>query len=149
MSGPRRIGAGTAVTLHYRIALEDGTEVDSTFGQEPLTFAVGDGTLVHGLEQVLYGLEEGAQRTFLVGPDQAFGQRDETSVHTLPRSDFAPDMPLEPGFILGFDTPSGEEIPGTVLEVGEEEVRVDFNHPLAGRNIVFEVRILAVSSSAK
>ncbi|MGB5177280.1 MAG: FKBP-type peptidyl-prolyl cis-trans isomerase, partial [Gammaproteobacteria bacterium] len=111
---------------------------------EPLTFTMGDGTLVEGLELGLYGLKAGATQRLVLQPQQAFGLHDPDKLHLLDREVFPGELALEPGVIIGFDTPSGEELPGTVVSLTDETVSVDFNHPLAGRVVVFEVEILAV-----
>lgn len=134
----------STVTLHVSLALEDGTVAESTFGNEPLTFTLGDGVLDYGLELGLYGLERGDKQRLVLDPGQSFGQRDPERVHTLSRDAFAADLTLEPGVIIAFETAAGEELPGAVLEVGEQTVTVDFNHPLAGRTIIYEVEILDV-----
>lgn len=134
----------STVTLHVSLALEDGTVAESTFGNEPLTFTLGDGVLDYGLELGLYGLERGNKQRLVLDPGQAFGQRDPERVHTLSRDAFAADLTLEPGVIIAFETAAGEELPGAVLEIGEQTVTVDFNHPLAGRTIIYEVEILDV-----
>lgn len=138
------IGPGRRVTLHFRMILEDGTVADETPPDEPLVFTVGDGSLVPGLEAMLTGMAAGESANLLVMPDEAFGFRDADNVHTLPREQFPADMPLEPGTVIGFSVPSGDELPGMVLEADEASVRVDFNHPLAGHVLNFQVEILAV-----
>lgn len=138
------IGAGSAVAMHYTIMLEDGTVADSTVGDEPLRFTVGDGALVEGLEQAILGLKAGDRRSLRLGPDEAFGPRDAQNIHWMPRAEFPEDMPLEPGAIIAFEMPDGDALPGAVLEITDDGVRVDFNHPLAGRTLGFEVEILAV-----
>ena len=134
----------STVTLHLSLSLEDGTVAESTFGGEPLTFTLGDGALDHGLELGLYGLVRGDKQCLTLDPGQAFGQRDPDRVHILPRDAFAADMALEPGVIIGFETEAGEELPGEVLVSDEQSVQVDFNHPLAGRTLIYEVDILDV-----
>jgi FKBP-type peptidyl-prolyl cis-trans isomerase SlpA len=134
----------STVTLHVSLALEDGTVAESTFGNEPLTFTLGDGVLDYGLELGLYGLKRGDKQRLVLDPGQAFGQHEPARVHTLSRDAFAADLTLEPGVIIAFETAAGEELPGAVLEVGEQTVTVDFNHPLAGRTIIYEVEILDV-----
>lgn len=139
-----RIVHGSRVTLAFRLLLEDGTLVDEASVDEPLQFEVGDGTLVAGLESLLVALEPGIEERFLVAPEQAFGYRDRDNVHDIERADFPVGMALEPGTVIAFAAPSGEEVPGMVLSADERSVRVDFNHPLAGRALTFEVNILAV-----
>lgn len=143
-----RIQPGSRVTMHFSITLEDGLVAEDTGGEEPLVFVMGDGTLVEGLELALYGLQAGDRQQLRLEPGQAFGYRDPDNVHTLPRSDFPVDMNLQPGAIVGFTTPGGDELPGAVLALDDDAVQVDFNHPLAGHTLTFDVHILAVESSA-
>ncbi len=139
------IGENSKVVMHYRISLEDGTVADSTWeDNEPIAFTVGDGTLLPALEQSLFGLRAGAHEQIQLSPEQGFGYRDTANIHDLPRDDFDPTMPLEPGMVIGFSLPNGEELPGMVLEVAEAFVRVDFNHPFSGHELNFEVEILSV-----
>lgn len=139
------IGPGSRVTMHFSLALEDGTEVDSTFGtDEPLTFTMGDGTLIPGLEYAVIGLKAGDRQSINIGPDVAFGYRDESAIQTMKRNSFSDDIELEPGVVIEFEAPSGLKVPGTVLEIDEDSVRVDFSHPLAGRSVIFNVEILVV-----
>ena len=145
MTGSKvQIGPGCEVLMHFSIALADGTIADSTFDSDPIRFSIRDGTLIEGLELALYGLKPGDRQALELGPREAFGFREEGKIHQLPRSEFGPDIALEPGTIIGFTTPGGDEVPGTVLEATPEQVSVDFNHPLAGRNIIFTVEILEV-----
>jgi len=133
--------------MHFSVSLTDGTVVETTRDDnEPLEFVMGDGTMIQGLELALYGLKAGDKQTVTIEPRLAFGFPDPESVHILPRSEFPQDMQLARGVIIEFNTPAGDEVPGTVLEVSEEEVKVDFNHPLAGHDITFEVEILSVES---
>ncbi|MEJ2687637.1 MAG: FKBP-type peptidyl-prolyl cis-trans isomerase [Gammaproteobacteria bacterium] len=144
MAAAAQIQPGSRVTMHFSIALEDGMVAEDSSGGEPLSFVMGDGTVVEGLELALYGLRAGDTQRLQLEPEQTFGYRDPDNVHTLPRSDFPVEMNLEPGTIIGFTTPGGDEVPGAVQAVQGEEVKVDFNHPLAGHTLTFEVRILAV-----
>ncbi len=143
-----QISPGSQVTLHFSLRLADGLLVESSFDDHPLTFRLGDGTLDHGLELALYGLRAQERQTLTLMPGQAFGQRDETAVQRLPRADFPADMVLETGQIIAFSGADGETVPGAVVALGDDQVTVDFNHPLAGREIVFEVEILAVENPA-
>ena len=138
------ISPESTVTLHLSLALEDGTVAETTFEDEPLSFTMGDGTLVEGLELGLYGLKAGDRQRLVLQPEQAFGLHDPDKRHQLARADFSAELALEAGVIIGFDTPSGEELSGTIISLTDETVAVDFNHPLAGRVVVFEVEIIAV-----
>lgn len=135
----------STVTLHYSLLLEDGTEVDSTRDSgEPLTFTMGDGTLIQGLEFALLELQPGDQQSINISPEEGFGYPDEDAVQTMKRDQFSAEMELKPGVVIEFDTPSGLQVPGMVKEVKDDTVVVDFSHPLAGHTVTFNVRILDV-----
>lgn len=141
------IGPGSKVRMHFSITLEDGTVAESTRDDgEPLEFVLGDGTMIEGLELALYGLKAGDKQTISIEPKLAFGFHDPNNVHSLSRDDFPPEMQLSKGVIIEFNTPAGDEVPGTIMEVSESEVQVDFNHPLAGHEITFETEILSVEA---
>ena len=138
------ISPGSTVTLHLSLTLQNGTVAETTFDDEPLTLTMGDGSLAAGLELGLYGLRPGNIQRLELYPEQAFGLHDPEKVHQLPRADFDAKLVLEPGSIIGFDTPGGEELSGTILAVDDATVEVDFNHPLAGRVVIFDVEIIDV-----
>jgi FKBP-type peptidyl-prolyl cis-trans isomerase SlpA len=137
----RRIQSGDRVTLHYRLA-SMGQDIANTFLDGPETFRVGAGDIDASLEQTLIGLTVGDHQTLNLAPWESFGERDETLVQTLPRGDFPADLPL--GHQVEFELPNGQTWLGTIAEVGQETVKVDFNHPLAGLPVEFEVQILAI-----
>lgn len=138
------ISVGCRVAMHYALRLADGMEVDSSFGDEPVTFVMGEDALDKGLELALYGLRPGSQQTLTLMPGQAFGARSEEAIKWMDRATFPADLSPEPGQIIGFSDEQGQEVPGAILELLDERVKVDFNHPLAGREIIFEVEILEV-----
>ena len=138
------IGVGSTVTLHLSLTLEDGTVAEETFSGEPHTFCMGDGSLVHGLELGLYGLKPGNTQRLELTPEQTYGLHDPGNIQQLPRTQFAANMELAPGQILGFATPDGTELPGAIVSVSDDSVEVDFNHPLAGHTITFDVEIIDV-----
>lgn len=135
------VGEGTRVHLNFALRLADGGEVDSNFGAEPVSFAVGDGSLLPGFERCLFGLLPGDRRTFSIPPEDGFGQPNPNNVQRIPREQFAEDMDLSPGMVCSFADAAGTELPGVIREAGADSVTVDFNHPLAGRTIEFEVHI--------
>jgi len=138
------IQPGSEVVMHFSITLEDGTVADSTEGEEPLQFVMGDQTLIEGLELALYGLKVGDKQSLKIEPENAYGYPDPENIHAMQREDFPDDMEIKKGIIVGFATPAGDEFPGTVIEVDEKQVMVDFNHPIAGHEIVFDVEILGI-----
>lgn len=137
------IGPGKKVTLHFALKLEDGQIVDSNFNESPATFTVGDGNLLEGFEQALFGLEEGSKQNLQILPEKAFGMPNPSNIQTLPLSQFD-GMELEQGLVVSFTDPGNGELPGVIAEFDDQRVAVDFNHPLAGKKIDFEVEILKV-----
>lgn len=140
------IGPGKTVTLHFAIKLEDGQIVDSTFDKAPATFTVGDGNLLEGFEKALFGLEEGMKQTLRILPEHAFGMPNPSNIQSLPRSQFE-GLELEQGLVVSFSDPGNGELPGVIAEFNDKLVSVDFNHPLAGKKLDFEVEILKVFSN--
>lgn len=138
------VGEGTEVTLHFSLELEDGDIIDSNFKKQAPTFTFGDGSLLPGFEEVLVGLRAGDDQRFVIPPEKGFGQPNDTNVQTVSRSSFDKDIELAKGLVISFADPSGGELPGVVKSFSDDEVVVDFNHPLAGRNIVFNVSIIDV-----
>ena len=139
-----RIDLDSTVTFHFTLSLPDGTLVDRTEPGQPLTVTLGDGTLIEGLEHALLGLRPGNRRRIVIPPETGWGPRDPALIQWRPRRDFPADMDLAPGLILSFTAPDGEEIPAAILAVEDDRVQVDYNHPLAGRDVVFEVEVVAV-----
>jgi len=137
------IGPDTRVTLHFAIKLQNGDVVDSTFDKAPATFTVGDGNLLPGFEQALFGLEAGAKTSLTIPPERGFGQPNDGNLQTMTRDDFS-DMELSPGLLIIFSDAAGGEMPGVVKSYDDEQVVIDFNHPLAGRVLTFDVEILAI-----
>jgi FKBP-type peptidyl-prolyl cis-trans isomerase SlpA len=109
-----------------------------------MTVQLGRGEMAEGLELALIGLSEGQEDTVDIGPELAFGHVDETLFRSIPRIEFGPEIELEAGLIIEFSTDNGETLPGTILDFDQDEVRVDLNHPLAGRTVRYSVRIVSV-----
>ncbi|PIE37262.1 MAG: peptidylprolyl isomerase [Gammaproteobacteria bacterium] len=130
--------------LNFALSLEDGTEVDSNFGGEPVACVVGDGSLLPSFEACVLGLEPGERKQFTLPPEQAFGEVKDDNRQRVPRARFGDDVPPEPGLVLLFKEASGGDVPGVVIAADEEWVMVDFNHPLAGRTLIFDVQLHAI-----
>ena len=134
------------MTLRFSVTLEDGTVAESNFADtEPLEIQVGDGTFPEQLELCLLGLRAGQRDTRQLHPEQAWGLRDPQNHQQIGLNDFPADVRPETGQIIEFELPDGEAVLGTVTEVTDEHAEVDFNHPLAGHVIEFEVEIVSVS----
>lgn len=143
------IAEGSVVTLHFSLTLKDGEIIDSTFNEEPATFTVGDGTLFAGFESSVMGLTAGAKETFIIRPEHGFGQHNPSNIQTIARGQFGDDLVLEEGLVLSFADAQNTELPGVVTAFDDENVTVDFNHPLSGKDILFEVDIISVEPALK
>lgn len=143
------IDKNTRISLHFALLLEDGAVVDSNFEADPASFNFGDGSLLAGFENKLIGLAAGDEASFEILPQDAFGQPNPNNVQRFKRSDFAADMELAEGLVISFADASQAELPGVVKSFDEQQVEIDFNHPLAGKTITFKVKIVDVSVIAE
>ena len=135
------VSEGTRVYLNFSVSLEDGSVVDTNFGGDSVQLVIGDGSLLPGFERLLFGMAPGERHTFVVPPENAFGQPNDNNVQYLPRKHFDDDADLEIGLLFSFADASGGELPGMIVAFDDDEVTVDFNHPLSGRSILFDVMI--------
>ncbi|MDP3813580.1 peptidylprolyl isomerase [Pseudomonas sp.] len=140
-----RIGPDKEVTLHFALKLDNGDVVDSTFDKQPATFKVGDGNLLPGFEQAIYGLKAGDKRSLPIAPEQGFGQGNPQNIQVMPRSQFQ-DMELAEGLLVIFNDAANAELPGVVKAFDDNLVTIDFNHPLAGKALSFDVEIIEVKA---
>jgi FKBP-type peptidyl-prolyl cis-trans isomerase SlpA len=142
------VAEGAFLTLHYRLCADDGRDIVSTFAENPATLQLGAGQLSPALEAKLLGLPEGAQRVFELAPGEAFGPRNadlvqRVSMATL-RQHSSEDANYAVGDLVDFSAPGGGRFAGMLLELGEDDALFDFNHPLAGRSVTFEVNIIGI-----
>jgi FKBP-type peptidyl-prolyl cis-trans isomerase SlpA len=135
----------STVTLHFSIKLKDGSVADSTHSmKKPAMFVMGDGSLSPSFEQCLLGLCEGDKQAIELKADDAFGQPNPDAIHYMDRSKFVGETEVDVGTIMAFRGNDGMEIPGIITAIEGESVTVDFNHPLAGQDVIFDVEILSV-----
>jgi len=143
------VARGVRVTLHFSLSLTDGTEIDSNFDQRPAQFTVGDGSLLPGFESALTGMTAGESISITLPAAEAFGEVNPANVQTFNKERFAALLansaePVSVGTVLAFADGAGNDIPGVVQSLDDELMLVDFNHPLAGRDIDFTAHILNV-----
>jgi len=139
--------SGDIVRVHYRGTLSDGTEFDSSRGREPLEFQVGSGQVIPGFERQVEGMAVGETSVVTIPADEAYGQRDERQIQEIPRNAMPEDLILEVGAGLTATTRDGKEIPLTVVALTDDTVTVDGNHPLAGRDLTFELELVEIVAS--
>jgi FKBP-type peptidyl-prolyl cis-trans isomerase SlpA len=139
---------GAFLTLHYRLSSQDGRDIVTTFNDNPATLQLGAGQLVPALEARLIGLAEGVHQTFELAAGEAFGPRNpellqRVSLATL-RENSDADEDYAVGDVVDFNAPGGGRFAGVLLELGDDDALFDFNHPLAGQPVKFEVRIIGI-----
>lgn len=145
MSRRLSIEHGVEVVMHFTIKLEDGSVADSTrVSDKPAKFRMGDGNLTENFEACLVGLRETDKREFRLAPKDAFGEPNPDNVYQVEATKFSADTKPEIGAIIAFTQPDGTDLPGIVRGVNEMFVTIDFNHPLAGQTVIFDVEILSV-----
>ncbi|MEW6590151.1 MAG: peptidylprolyl isomerase [Pseudomonadota bacterium] len=144
----RMVAPGDTLKLRYALRPRGGDDLISNFGEpEGDTVTLGDGTLAPMLEQWLVDLVPGERHVFLLDPEQAFGFSQPELIQTLPKSDLPAGMAFEVDQLVEFAMPNGQTLAGHVLEIGDDSVKVDFNHPLADLSIEFEVEVESILQS--
>lgn len=136
---------GDTVQVHYRGTLADGSEFDSSSGRDPLQFTLGTGMVIPGFDQAVEGLKVGDKSTTHIPSDQAYGVHHPEAVLTVPASQMPPGLNPEVGQQLQMQGQDGRPIPVRVTEVTAESVTLDANHPLAGKDLTFEIELVAIS----
>jgi len=139
-----QIGPGTYVTMEYDASLESGTRVLGTNKKDPLVFRFGSGEVLQKIEQEILGLHPGAEREFMVEPEEAFGEFDDSRVLRVPLEEFPKGKKLKKGTLLKVEITPGQKGLCFVGDIQEDHFVLDFNHPLAGRILKYRVRILDV-----
>jgi FKBP-type peptidyl-prolyl cis-trans isomerase SlpA len=135
----------SAVLVHFTLKLEDGSTAESTRANgKPALFRLGDGSLSAALEQALLGLKAGETKQFTLEPEEAFGSVSPDLIQYFSRRDFIDAGEPEVGAIMLFTGMGGSEMPGVIREVSGDSITVDFNHPLAGHRIQFDIEVLEI-----
>ncbi|MCK5663136.1 MAG: FKBP-type peptidyl-prolyl cis-trans isomerase [Thiotrichaceae bacterium] len=146
MTHSKTVTKDARVSIHFSLTLADGSPVDGTVDGEPMIFTMGDGTIMSVMEETILGLSVGDKQQISLDPRDTFGFPEDKNKHWMKKSEFSKEITLEEGLMIEFSTPTGDLIPGIVLEIGDKEVLVDLNHPLAGREVIFFVEVLEIFS---
>lgn len=141
------VKAGDTVHLHYTGTLLDGTTFDSSEGRDPLQFQVGSGQIIPGLDVAIPGMTVGEKKVVKIGADDAYGQVNPEMRQAVPREGIPAEIPLEVGIQLQMQTPDGQAMPVTVVEVDEATVTLDANHPLAGKDLQFDIELVKIDAA--
>lgn len=136
---------GSKITIHYKGTLEDGTVFDQSSKEAPLSFTIGSGEIIEGLDSEVIGLTKGDKKTINVPADKAYGPRHEEMIGEVPKENFPEDLAYEIGDSLVVQTQEGQDVQVKVMEIKEEAVILDGNHELAGKDLIFEIEVLEVA----
>ncbi|SBW01251.1 Peptidyl-prolyl cis-trans isomerase [uncultured delta proteobacterium] len=135
---------GDTILVHYTGTLSDGTMFDSSRDGDPLESVLGQNMLIPGFENAILGMKEGDTKTVTIPPDQAYGDRAEELILSLPASEVPGHMKPEVGMLVQLAMDNGEEFEAVITEIGEEEITLDANHPLAGEALTFELELVGI-----
>jgi peptidylprolyl isomerase len=135
---------GDTVRVHYTGKLDDGSQFDSSRGSEPLEFALGEGQLIAGFEQAVADLTPGDSCTVTLAPEDAYGEVNEAMIQDVPRKLMPADVELQVGMILQGSAGDGRVDNFTVVSFTEETVKLDANHPLAGKALIFDIELVEI-----
>ncbi|WP_417250589.1 FKBP-type peptidyl-prolyl cis-trans isomerase [Celeribacter sp.] len=138
------VKSGDTVRIHYTGTLANGTVFDSSEGRDPLEFTVGSGQIIPGMDKHLPGMTVGEKKTIVAVAAEAYGERHADAQQAVPREQIPAEIPLEVGLQLQMQSPEGQVIPVTVVEITETEVTLDANHRLAGEDLTFAIELVEV-----
>jgi FKBP-type peptidyl-prolyl cis-trans isomerase SlyD len=144
-----KIEVDSVVSIHYSLSLDGGEQIDSSQGSAPLDYLHGHDNIVPGLEEELTGRQVGDKLSVAVPPEKGYGIHDPQGVQDLPRSTFPEGLELQPNVMLQGQDAQGQPVQLRVVDVSDETVKVDLNHPLAGHNLNFEVEIMGIRSATQ
>jgi len=136
--------SGDKVKVHYTGKLDDGTVFGSSAGEEPLEFTIGDGQIIPGFEQAVIGMDQGESKTIKIDSDRAYGPHREDMIMEIGRSQVPDGMEIEVGQVLKMQHPDGKAIRVLVTSLSEDNVMLDANHPLAGKDLTFNIELLEI-----
>lgn len=139
------VKTGDIVRIHYTGTLTDGTVFDSSKGRDPLEFVVGSGQIIGGLDKALPGMQVGEKKSVPVPCLEAYGESNPEARQSIPRNEIPPHIPLDLGAQLQVQTQTGQTMVVVVAEVTDTEVTLDANHPLAGKDLVFDIELVAIA----
>jgi len=140
----QQVKKGDKIKVHYNGRLNDGQTFDSSSGREPLEFEVGGGMVIKGFDEGVKGMAVGDKKTITIPFDQAYGPRNPDMIIEMPKDRFPKDMELEVGMPLGMSDGQGQQFEVTIIEIKDDSVTLDANHPLAGQDLIFDLELVEI-----
>ncbi|HVR01003.1 MAG TPA: peptidylprolyl isomerase [Polyangia bacterium] len=144
-----KIAAGLSVQIDYEVSLKGGDVIESSARSGPLRYVQGQGKMLPGLESRLVGMEPGQEKRGEIPAREAFGSEDALPIKEMPRRDFPKDAKLEPGSVFEAKSPTGAPLRLKIVSTTGDQVNVRLLHPLAGRDLLFRVKVLTVSDPSR
>ncbi len=135
---------GNAVEVHYTGKLEDGNVFDSSVSRAPLGFTLGDGNMIKGFDNAVYGMGIGDKKTVKIPAAEAYGERRQDMMIEVPLEQVPADIKPELGMVLQLQGGNGQPMPVTVVDIEENKITLDANHELAGKDLIFEIELVAI-----
>jgi peptidylprolyl isomerase len=136
--------SGNQVKVHYHGRLQDGTTFDSSEGRSPLEFEVGAGQVIKGFDDGVLGMKQGDKKTIHIRVEEAYGEKSEDMIIEFPKDQFPPDMKPEVGMQLNLRGQDGRNFPVVISEIKDDAVVLDGNHPLAGKDLIFDIEMVEI-----
>lgn len=140
----KKVESGSKVKLEYTGKFDDGNVFDSSEGREPLEFEVDAKQVIMGFNESVKGMKVGEEKEFKLAPKDAYGEPNPQLVQNIPRSKLPQDLEPKVGMVLGLKSPDGRQFGARIVDIGPETFRIDLNHPLAGKNLNFKIKIVSI-----
>ncbi|TKJ17730.1 peptidylprolyl isomerase [Candidatus Woesearchaeota archaeon B3_Woes] len=140
------IKKGDKIKVDYTGTFDDGNVFDTSEGKQPIEFEVGAGQLIKGFDEAVVGMEKGQEKEIKLSSSEAYGDVNPELIKKVPRDKLPKDKEIKPGMVLGMGTPDGKQIPVRVTDANDKEITIDLNHPLAGKNLNFKIKVVEIVS---
>ncbi len=142
-----KVENGTYISVEYTGTLGNGEVFDSSHGRQPLEVHMGAGQMIKGFESQLIGMALHEKKVFTLPPEDAYGPRNADLMQSIPRSEVPPELDVQLGMVVGLVTPEGNRVPARIIQLDDEQLTMDLNHPLAGETLTFDIEIVGISST--
>ncbi len=140
---------GDTVKVEYTGMLEDGKVFDSSEGKEPLEFIAGNGDVIKGFDEAVIGMNENEEKNIHIDVKDAYGPKNENLIQKIPKDKLPKEPEAKKGMVLALTTSEGQKIPAKIIEVSEQDITIDMNHPLAGKNLNFRIKIIGIEKGSE
>jgi FKBP-type peptidyl-prolyl cis-trans isomerase 2 len=140
---------GDKVKVHYHGKLRSGETFDSSNGREPLEFTVGSGQVIKGFDDGVRGMQQGDKKTIEIPVGDAYGEKEDERVVEFPKTQFPPDLTPQVGMQLMMSDGAGQQLPVVIVEIKEDSVVLDANHPLAGQDLIFDIELVEIVPTSR